>query len=182
MADSSNPELVLSPEQFDLFREATLHALDKEPASSWPRFETSFCRGGVFIFVASNPEAEEWLTKTVVDLRPREGGNLKVSEVEILKATAWITRKPEDPAIVLWRLKGFNSSLKRASWRIVRHERHQEANATGGLKHLLIVHVPESQTRALAGLNGRPFNLLGQITFKVSGREQERPAPETERP
>ena len=43
----------------------TLHALDKEPSSNGPRFETSFCRGGVFIFVASNPEAKAWLTKTV---------------------------------------------------------------------------------------------------------------------
>ena len=50
-------ESVLSPEQFELFREATLHAVDKELASNWPRFETSFCRGRVFIFVASNPEA-----------------------------------------------------------------------------------------------------------------------------
>ena len=29
------------------------------------------------------------------------------------------------------------------SWCIVRHERPQEANATGGLKHLLIVQVSE---------------------------------------
>ena len=58
VADSGYPESVLSPEQFELFRKATLHALDKEPASNWPRFETSFCRGRVFIFVASNPEAK----------------------------------------------------------------------------------------------------------------------------
>ena len=58
VADTGYPESVLSPEQFQLFREATLHALDKEPASNWPRFETSFCRKGVFIFVASNPEAK----------------------------------------------------------------------------------------------------------------------------
>ena len=88
VADTGYPESVLSPEQFELFREATLHALDKEPASNWPRYETS-------------------------------------------------------------------------SWRIVRHERPQEASATGGLKHLLIVQVPESQARALAGLNDRPFYHLG---------------------
>ena len=171
---------------FELLREATLHALDKEPASNWPRFETSLCRGGVFIFVASNPEAKVWLTKTVAELRPCEGTNLKVSGVEILqnmlKAMAWIPGKPEDPAVVLRRLEGFNPSLKTASWRIVRHKKPQEANATGGLKHLLIVQFPESQARASAGLNDRPLYHLGQITFKVSGREHEGPAMETERP
>ena len=64
----------------------------REPASNWPRFETSFCRGGVFIFVASNPEAKAWLTKTVADIRRWEGAKLKVSGVEtlqkMLKATA----------------------------------------------------------------------------------------------
>ena len=145
VADSGYPESVLSPEQFEFFREATLHGLDKEQASSWQRFETSFCRGGVFIFVALNLEAKAWLTKTVADFRPWEGANLKVSGVEIikkmLKATAWIPGKPEDPAVVLRRLEGFNPSLKRASWRIVRHERPQEANVTAGLKHHLIVQV-----------------------------------------
>ena len=101
VADTGYPESVLSPEQFELFREATLQALDKEPASNWPRFETSFCRGGVFIFVASNPEAKAWLTKTVAELRPWEGANLKVGGVEILqrmlKATAWIPGKPSWP-------------------------------------------------------------------------------------
>ena len=95
---------------------------------------------------------------------------------------AWIPGKPEDPAVVLWRLEGFNPSLKTASWRIVRHERPQEANAMGGLKDLLIVQVTESEARALAGLKDRPFYHLGQITFKVNGREQEEPAMETERP
>ena len=42
VADSGYPESALSPEQFELFREATLHALDKEPASIWPKFVTSF--------------------------------------------------------------------------------------------------------------------------------------------
>ena len=127
-----------------------------------------------------------WLTKTVAKIQPWESANLKVSGVEILqkmiKATAWIPRNPKDPAVVLRRLEGFNPSLKTASWRIVRHERPQEASATGGLKHLLIVQVPESQARALAGLDDRPFYHLGRITFKVSGREQEGPAMETERP
>ena len=50
--------------------EATLHALDKEPASNCPRFETSFCRGGVFIFVATNPEAKAWLAKKVTNSSP----------------------------------------------------------------------------------------------------------------
>ena len=122
----------------------------------------------------------------MAELRPWEGANLKVSGLEILqrmlKATAWVSGKLEDPAVVLRRLKGFNPSLKTASWRIVRHERPQEANAMGGLKHLLVVQVPESQARALAGLNDRPFYHLGQIAFKVSGREQEEPAMETERP
>ena len=52
----------------------------------------------------------------------------------------------------------------------------------GGLKDLLIVQVTESEARALAGLKDRPFYHLGQITFKVNGREQEEPAMETERP
>ena len=163
-----------------------MHALDKEPASNWPRYETSFSRGGVFIFVASNPEAKACLTKTVAERRPWEGANLKVRGVEILqkmlKVTAWIPEKLEDPAVVLRRLERFNPSLKTASWHIVRHERPQEANAKGGLEHLLIVQVPESQARAFAGLNERPFYNLGQITFKVSVREQEGPAMETERP
>ena len=135
VADAGYPESVLSPEQFELFREATLHAVDREPVSNWPKFETSFCRGGVFIFVASNPETKAWLIKTVADLRPWEGANLKVSGVEILqrmlKATAWVPGKPEDPVVVLWHLEGSNPSLKTASWRIVRHKRPQEANATG---------------------------------------------------
>ena len=62
VADAGYPESVLSPEQFELFKEATLHALDRESVSNWPKFETSFCRGGVFIFVASNAEAKAWLT------------------------------------------------------------------------------------------------------------------------
>ena len=136
--------------------------------------------------MASNPEAKAWLTKTVAELRPWEGANLKASGVEILqrmlKATAWVPEKPEDPAVVPRRLEGFNPSLKTASWRIVRHERPQEANATGGLKHFLVVQVPESQARALAGLNDRPFYHLGQIAFKASGRKQEEPAMKTERP
>ena len=70
VADAGYPESVLSPEQFELFRKATLHAPDREPVSNLPKFETSFCRGGVFIFVASNPEAKAWLTKTVAELRP----------------------------------------------------------------------------------------------------------------
>ena len=44
--------------------------------------------------MAFNPEAKACLTKTVAELRPWEGANLKVSRVEILqkmlKATAWI--------------------------------------------------------------------------------------------
>ena len=111
VADAGYPESVLSPEQF--------------------------------IFVASNSEAKAWLTKTAPEPGPWEGANLKVSRVEILqkmlKATAWISGKPEDPAVVLRRLKGFNPSLKIASWRIVWHERPQEANATGVLKYLLVV-------------------------------------------
>ena len=103
----------------ELFRETTLHALDKEPVSNWPKFETSFCRGTEFIFVASNPEAKAWLTRTVAKLRPRKGANLKVSGVEILqkmlKATAYIPGKPEDPTVVRRRLGGFNLSLKTAS-------------------------------------------------------------------
>ena len=134
--------------------------------------------------MASNPEAKAWLTKTVAKLTPWEGANLKVFGVEILqkmlKATAWIPGKPDDPDVVQRRLEGFNPSPETSSWSIVRHERPQEANATGGLKHLLIVQVPESQARALAGLNDRPFYHLGQIAFKVSVREQEGPAMETE--
>ena len=96
MADAGYLESVLSPEQFELFREATLHAPDKEPANNWPRFKTSFCRGGVFIFVASNPDAKAWLTKTVVEVRPWKGANLKVSGVEIFQKMlkAWIPAKP----------------------------------------------------------------------------------------
>ena len=92
VADAGYLESFLSPGQFELFREATLHALDKEPVSNWPKFQTSFCRGGVFIFVASNPEAKAWLSKMLDKLRPWEGANLNVSGVEILqrvlKATA----------------------------------------------------------------------------------------------
>ena len=100
----------------------------------------------------------------------------------MLKATAWILGKPKNPAIILRRLKGLNPSLKTALWSIVRHKRPQEANATGRLKYLLVVQVPESQARALAGFNNSPFYHLGQITFEVSGREQEEPDMETERP
>ena len=150
VADAGYPQSVLSPEHFKLFTEATLHALDREPVSNWPEFETSFCRGGFFISVLSNPEAKAWRTKTVAELRPWESANLNVNGVEILqrmlKATAWVHGKPEDPAFVLRRLEGFNPSLKTASSRIARRERPQEANATGGLKHLLVVQVLESQT------------------------------------
>ena len=125
VAVAGYPESVLSPEQFELFGEATLHALDREPVSNWSRFETFFRRGGVFICVASNPEAKAWLTRTVAELRPWECANLKVSGVKILqrmlKATAWVPGKPENPAVVPRRLEGFNPSLKTASWRIVRH-------------------------------------------------------------
>ena len=97
----------------------------------------------------------------------------------MLKATAWIPGKPEEPVFLLRRLEGFNAPVETAPWRIVRHERPQEAKATRGLKHRLVVQVPESQARALDGLNDRPFYHLGRITFKVSGQEQEKPAMET---
>ena len=120
--------------------------------------------------MASNLETEARLTKTVAELRPWEGANLKVSGVEILqrmqKLMVWITGKPEDTAIVLRRLEGFNPTPKTASWHIVRHEKPQEANATWRSKHLLVVQVPESQARASAGLYDR---------------ELEEPAIETER-
>ena len=64
VADAGYPESVLSPVEFELFREATLHAL----ASNWLIFETSFCKGRVLIFVASNPQAKGWLNKTVAEL------------------------------------------------------------------------------------------------------------------
>ena len=185
VAEVCYPESVLSKELFELFREAVAVALDKEPASNCPRFETSFSRGGVFIFVASNPESKAWFAKPVAELRIWEGVNLKVSGVEILqkmlKATAWISGEPEDPAVVLRRPEGFNHSLRTASCRIVRHETSQEANATIGFKYLQIVQVPESQARALTGFNDRPFYHLGQITFRVITREEEL-AMETERP
>ena len=57
--------------------------------------------------------------KTVAKLRPWKRANLKVSGVEIfqkmLKVTTWIPGKPEDPAVALRRLEGFNFSLKTAS-------------------------------------------------------------------
>ena len=59
VADADYSESALSSEQFELFREATLHALDKEPARNRTRFETK--------------------------LRPWEGLNLKVSGVQILQ-------------------------------------------------------------------------------------------------
>ena len=89
VADASYPQSVLSPEQFELFREATLHALDRELVSNWPQFGTSFCRGRVFIFVASNPQAKAWLTKTVAELRPWEGANLNVSGAESSRRRPW---------------------------------------------------------------------------------------------
>ena len=61
----------------------------------------------------------------------------------MLKATAWIPGKLEDPAVILRHLEGFNPSLKTASWCIVRHERSQEANASGGLNHLLLPSRPD---------------------------------------
>ena len=93
VADAGYPESVLSPEQFKLFREATLHALDREPVSNWPRFETSFCRGGVFIFVASNREDKAWLNKTgpAVVLRRLEGLNPS------LKTASWCIVRHERP-------------------------------------------------------------------------------------
>ena len=84
VADTGYPESFLSSEQFEIYREARLHPLDNEPASNWPKFKTSFCRGEVFISVASNQEAKAWLTKTVAELRSWEGTNMKISGVETL--------------------------------------------------------------------------------------------------
>ena len=92
------------------------------------------------LLVGSQKRKLRWqaLRGTVAELRPWVGTNLKVSRVEILqmllKATSWIPGKPEDPTVIQRRLEGFNPSLKTTSWRIVRHERPQEASATGGLK------------------------------------------------
>ena len=49
VVDTGYPESVVAPEQFELFREATLHGLDKELASNWPRFEPPFA-GEVYLF------------------------------------------------------------------------------------------------------------------------------------
>ena len=100
----------------------------------------------------------------------------------ILPGCNRILGKPEDPAVVLRRLERFNPLLKTAFWRIVGHERPQKTDGTGGLKHLPVTEVPKSQAGALAGLNDRPFYHLGEITFKLSGREQEEPDIETGRP
>ena len=81
------------PRKIVMVEDTNQQALDKESARNWRRFETSFSRGGVFIFVVPNPGTKAWLIKTVSELRPWEGANLKVSGVEILqkrlKATAW---------------------------------------------------------------------------------------------
>ena len=52
----------------------------------------------------------------MAETRPWEGADLKVGGVELLqrmlKATAWIPDKLEDPSVVLRRLEGFNPSLR----------------------------------------------------------------------
>ena len=57
------PESVLSPEQFELFREATLYALDKQPASTgisliqepWINKDAIRGLGGAGIFFTGTP-------------------------------------------------------------------------------------------------------------------------------
>ena len=93
----------------------------------------------------------------------------------MMKATAWIPGKLEDPSVVLRHLGGFNPSLRTACWRVVRYERPQEEGTAEGLRHLLVVQIPESQARALAALNDRPYHYFGQVNFKVAGRGQEEP-------
>ena len=78
-----------------------------------------------------------------------------------------------------WSFGVWRVSTRKSCWRIIRHERPQEVSTAGGLKHLLVVQIPESQVRALAALNDRPFYRLGQVNVRVAGREQEEPV-ETE--
>lgn len=176
VSDVGYPEEVLSEEQFWLFRKALTPLVRNEPADRLPRFEASFFRGGVFIFVASNPEAKAWLTKTVAELRPWEGARLKVSGVEVLqrmlKATVRIPGELEDVQVVFKTLEAYNPSLKTSTWRHVNIDGPQAAGMAER-NFLLVIQVPESQARALAALNFRPFYDFGRVTFRVASLGQD---------
>ena len=42
VAESGYPDSVLTAEQFELFREVTWRALEKESPNQWPKFETAY--------------------------------------------------------------------------------------------------------------------------------------------
>lgn len=162
------PAEVLTVEQFELFRKAITLFTSKMPVGQWPKFETSFCRGGVFICIASNPEARAWLAESVAELRPWEGAKLKVSGVEILqkmlKFTVCIPGEPEDVQTVFQTLEVYNPSLKTSTWRSLKVDGYQMAD-TSGKSFPLVIQVPESHARDIEALEFRPYYHLGRVTF-----------------
>ena len=70
VAEAGYPESFLSPEQFELFREATLHALDKKSASKWPRFETSICFITSFVLKMVERLVDRYIRDKVLMTKP----------------------------------------------------------------------------------------------------------------
>lgn len=167
------PDTLLSQEDFSSLR-ASFRCLAKEtPPAQMPRIETSFGKGGVFVFVASDERSKEWLLNKVATL-DYGGPKLKVGGVELIqklyKATVWLPGPPEEPAEVMSRLEAYNPTLKTCAWRSIKVTPHAKDSGRqdAGDKYVLVFQLPESQVRALETLDNRPWMELGRVTFKVS--------------
>ena len=125
------------------------------------------------IFEASNKGSKEWLLARTPSLCP-EGPRIRAGGVEhlqrMLKATAWFPKPKEEPATVLQRLEKFNLTLKTSSWRVIMPGGQDTGRQETDDQYILIFMLPESQARALADLDFKPWLDLGRIHFKVARR------------
>ena len=98
------PEALLTQDNFNSFRASFRELAKKIPPEQMPRIETSFGRGGAFVFVGSDQRSKEWLLNKVATLE-FGGRKLRVRVVELIqrlhKATVWLPGPPEEPAEVM---------------------------------------------------------------------------------
>lgn len=177
------PNELLTQEQFSNFRLAFRQLTKTMPPKDLPKMETSFCRGGVFIFVASDNATKEWLLTQATTVMG-EGPKLVAGGVELIqkmvKATVWLPGPPEEPTEVLERLEAFNPTLRTSSWRAIKSTPKETGRQETNDKYVMVFQLPESQVRALAALDYKPWYDLGRVAFKVTRQEETGAKGETE--
>ncbi|KAJ8680829.1 hypothetical protein QAD02_016616 [Eretmocerus hayati] len=164
VTDSKYPEVYLTSQQFELFKIAVRDEIDKTPVGEWPKFETSFCKGGVFIFIAAESSAQDWLRNKIDNLKPWNDAELRVSDssilIKMIKVQTSVTDQTEEPSKILERLQLYNPTLQTKSWII----NSDEQGLDGRL--ILDLSIPETELPTLESLDYKPFYDLGRLNFQ----------------